>query len=43
MDQERDISEAHLQTPLVRYHKDQWNEKDYTHTGLGALFKKMNG
>lgn len=28
---------------LVKYHKDQWNEKDYSHQGVGFLFKKMNG
>lgn len=27
----------------IRYHKDQWNEKDYSHDGLGKLFKKLNG
>ncbi|CAN8100032.1 unnamed protein product [Discula destructiva] len=27
----------------VRYHKDMWNEKDYSHEGLGNVFKKMNG
>jgi hypothetical protein len=27
----------------VRYHKDMWNEKDYSHEGLGKLFKKLNG
>ena len=27
----------------VRYHKDQWNEKDYSHEGLGKLLKKLNG
>lgn len=27
----------------VRYHKDMWNEKDYSHEGLGKVFKKMNG
>ena len=27
----------------VRYHKDQWNEKDYSHEGLGKLIKKLNG
>lgn len=31
------------QKALVRYHKDQWNEKDYSHRGLGALMKKLNG
>ncbi|KAL4980164.1 hypothetical protein BDW66DRAFT_125768 [Aspergillus desertorum] len=27
----------------VVYHKDMWNEKDYSHEGLGAAFKKLNG
>ncbi|XXG95738.1 hypothetical protein Hte_002008, partial [Hypoxylon texense] len=27
----------------VVYHKDMWNEKDYSHEGLGALLKKLNG
>lgn len=27
----------------VRYHKDQWNEKDYSHEGLGKIMKELNG
>lgn len=27
----------------VRYHKDQWNEKDYSHEGLGKVLKTLNG
>ncbi|KAF2437118.1 hypothetical protein EJ08DRAFT_623626 [Tothia fuscella] len=27
----------------VRYHKDQWNEKDYSHEGLGKIMKTLNG
>jgi hypothetical protein len=27
----------------VRYHKDMWNEKDYSHEGLGKIFKNLNG
>lgn len=27
----------------VRYHKDMWNEKDYSHEGLGKVFKTLNG
>ncbi|KAL9090689.1 MAG: hypothetical protein Q9165_005177 [Trypethelium subeluteriae] len=27
----------------VRYHKDMWNEKDYSHEGLGKIFKTLNG
>lgn len=27
----------------IRYHKDMWNEKDYSHEGLGKLLKKLNG
>ena len=27
----------------VRYHKDQWNEKDYSHGGLGKILKTING
>jgi hypothetical protein len=26
--------------PLIKYHKDQANEKDYTHRGIGFMFKK---
>ncbi|ETS85033.1 hypothetical protein PFICI_03058 [Pestalotiopsis fici W106-1] len=25
----------------VRYHKDMWNEKDYSHDGLGKFFKTL--
>jgi hypothetical protein len=25
----------------VRYHKDMWNEKDYSHEGLGKFFKTL--
>jgi hypothetical protein len=27
----------------VLYHKDQWNEKDYSHGGLGKVLKTING
>jgi hypothetical protein len=27
----------------VRYHKDLWNEKDYSHEGVGKFFKELNG
>ena len=27
----------------VVYHKDMWNEKDYSHEGLGKAFKTLNG
>jgi hypothetical protein len=27
----------------VVYHKDMWNEKDYSHEGLGKIMKTMNG
>lgn len=27
----------------VKYHKDQWNEKDYSHEGIGKLMKTLNG
>ncbi len=27
----------------VRYHKDMWNEKDYSHEGMGKLMKTLNG
>jgi hypothetical protein len=27
----------------VVYHKDMWNEKDYSHEGLGKVFKSLNG
>ncbi|KAF2202002.1 hypothetical protein GQ43DRAFT_440112 [Delitschia confertaspora ATCC 74209] len=27
----------------VKYHKDMWNEKDYSHEGWGMVFKTLNG
>ncbi|KAL8952516.1 MAG: hypothetical protein Q9222_001584 [Ikaeria aurantiellina] len=27
----------------VKYHKDMWNQKDYSHEGLGKLMKTLNG
>ena len=27
----------------VKYHKDMWNEKDYSHGGLGKVMKTLNG
>nr|POE87507.1 hypothetical protein CFP56_30096 [Quercus suber] len=27
----------------VKYHKDMWNEKDYSHDGLGKVMKTLNG
>jgi len=27
----------------VRYQKDMWNEKDYSHEGLGKQLKKLTG
>jgi len=27
----------------VVYHKDMWNEKGYSHEGLGKVFKTLNG
>jgi len=27
----------------VKYHKDQWNDKDYSHGGLGKVLKTVNG
>ncbi|KIW92620.1 uncharacterized protein Z519_06467 [Cladophialophora bantiana CBS 173.52] len=27
----------------VRYHKDMWNSKDYSHAGIGKLIKNLNG
>lgn len=27
----------------VKYHKDMWNEKDYSHEGLEKVFKTLNG
>ena len=27
----------------VKYHKDMWNQKDYSHEGLGKVFKTLNG
>lgn len=30
-------------TGKVKYHKDMWNEKDYSHKGLGKIWKQLNG
>lgn len=27
----------------VKFHKDQWNQKDYSHEGLGKIMKTLNG
>ena len=27
----------------VLYHKDMWNDKDYSHSGIGKLIKNLNG
>ena len=27
----------------IKYHKDQWNQKDYDHGGLGKIMKTING
>ncbi|KAI4740773.1 hypothetical protein E4T50_08806 [Aureobasidium sp. EXF-12298] len=27
----------------IKYHKDMWNEKDYSHEGLGKVMKTLNG
>lgn len=27
----------------VKYHKDMWNQKDYSHEGLGKILKTLNG
>lgn len=27
----------------VKYHKDMWNQKDYSHQGLGKVMKTLNG
>ncbi|KAF1966020.1 hypothetical protein BU23DRAFT_518653 [Bimuria novae-zelandiae CBS 107.79] len=27
----------------VKYHKDMWNEKDYSHEGVGKFLKTLNG
>jgi len=27
----------------VRYHKDMWNERDYSHEGFGRWWKELNG
>merc|ERR1711981_80651 len=27
----------------VRYHKDMWNENDYSHEGFGKVMKELNG
>ncbi|PYH45990.1 uncharacterized protein BP01DRAFT_32936 [Aspergillus saccharolyticus JOP 1030-1] len=35
--------EEEAATEKVVYHKDMWNERDYSHEGFGAWFKKLNG
>ena len=32
-----------LEKGKVTYHKDMWNEKDYSHEGLGKVMKTLNG
>ena len=27
----------------IKYHKDMWNSKDYSHEGLGKIMKTLNG
>ncbi|MCJ1302739.1 hypothetical protein MMC08_005543 [Hypocenomyce scalaris] len=27
----------------IKYHKDMWNEKDYSHEGVGKILKTLNG
>ena len=27
----------------VKYHKEMWSEKDYTHSGIGHFMKTING
>ena len=27
----------------VKFHKDMWNQKDYSHEGLGKVMKTLNG
>lgn len=27
----------------IKYHKDQWSDKDYSHGGLGKVLKTVNG
>ena len=27
----------------VKYHKDMWNDEDYSHEGLGKIMKTLNG
>lgn len=42
---EREVLEEDGEGPeeRIRYHKDQWNEKDYSHQGLGKVLKTLNG
>jgi len=28
---------------MIKYHKDMWGEKDYSHQGIGKFFKDLNG
>jgi len=35
------IKKAWMET--VVYHKDMWNDKDYSHEGIGKILKTMNG
>ena len=37
------VTEGDAGEEKVKYHKDMWNEKDYSHSGLGALMKRLNG
>jgi len=36
-----DSATADTAFPLVLYHKDQGNRKDYSHQGIGFWFKKL--
>lgn len=36
-------TEDEKEVERVSYHKDMWNEKDYSHEGLGKVLKTLNG
>lgn len=37
------VSLAFDENGKIKYHKDMWNEKDYSHGGIGKLLKTLNG
>ena len=37
------VSLAFDEQGKVKYHKDMWNENDYSHGGIGKIMKTLNG